>query len=57
MEDDSDTLQVKKKKILTTLQILTSIYALLYLIFMIDNLFPSEDFNPHDLENIIVNIP
>lgn len=39
MEDDSDTLQVKKKIFPTTLQILTSIYALLYLIFIIENFF------------------
>jgi hypothetical protein len=57
MKNDSDTLQVKKKIIPTTLQILTSIYALLYLIFIIENFFPSKDFNPYDLENIIVNIP
>jgi hypothetical protein len=57
MEDDSDTLQVKKKIFPTTLQILTSIYALLYLIFIIENFFSSKDFNPYDLENIIVNIP
>lgn len=57
MKNDSDTLQVKKKIIPTTPQILTSIYSLLYLIFIIENYFPSKDFNPHDLENIIVNIP
>jgi pilus assembly protein TadC len=56
MKNDSDTPEVKKRKYPTTLQILTSIYALLYLIFIIDNFLPSKDFNPYDLENIIVKL-
>jgi len=56
MKNDSATPEAKKRKFPTTLQILTSIYALLYLVFIIDNFLPAKDFNPYDLENIIVKL-
>jgi len=56
MKNDSDTPEVKKRKFPSTLQMLTSIYALLYLVFIIDNFLPAKNFNPYDLENIIVNL-
>ena len=56
MKNDSESLQSKKRKFPSTLQILTSIYALLYLIFIIDNFLPAKNFNAYDLETIIVNL-
>jgi hypothetical protein len=56
MKNVSDTPEVKKRKFPTTLQILTSIYALLYLVFIIDNFLPAKGFNPYDLENSIVKL-
>ena len=56
MKNYSESPQTKKRKFPTTLQILTSIYALLYLIFIIDNFLPAKDFNPYDLENIIIKL-
>ena len=56
MKNISDSPEVKKRKFPTTLQILTSIYALLYLVFIIDNFLPAKNFNPYDLENIIVKL-
>jgi len=56
MKNDSESPEAKKRKFPTTLQILTSIYALLYLIFIIDNFLPAKDFNPYDLENSIVKL-
>ncbi len=56
MKNDSEIPEAKKRKFPTTLQILTSIYALLYLVFIIDNFLPAKDFNPYDLENSIVKL-
>jgi hypothetical protein len=56
MKNVSDPPEVKKRKFPTTLQILTSIYALLYLVFIIDNFLPAKNFNPYDLENSIVKL-
>ena len=46
----------KKKNRISVLHIILSIYGLLYLIFIIDNFIPHDNFNPYDLENIIVKL-
>jgi len=45
-----------KRKHPIILLIITSVYGLLYLIFIIDNFIPTENFNPYNLENVIVKL-
>jgi hypothetical protein len=54
MKNDSDTLRVKKKKYPTKLQILTSTYAFLYLLFIVGNI--TENTAPYNAEYIVVNL-
>lgn len=45
-----------KKGFLWSLRILLAIYAVLYVIFIIDNFIPSTNFNPWDAENIALMV-
>jgi hypothetical protein len=55
--ESSNTLHMQRKKNrISVLQIILTIYGLLYLIFIIDNFIPHDNFNPYDLENIIVKL-
>ncbi len=56
MKNDSDSQSEKKRKYPTILLIITSVYGLLYLLFIIDNFIPTENFNPYDLENSVVKL-
>jgi hypothetical protein len=55
MTNDSDT-PPEKKKFPTKLHMITSIFGVLYLIFIIDNFIPADNFNPYDLENVVVKL-
>jgi len=56
MNNETDLQTPKKEKFSKILLIITSIYGLLYLLFIIDNFIPTENFNPYDLENSIVKL-
>jgi hypothetical protein len=45
-----------KKGFLRTLRILLAIYAVLYVIFITDNIVPRSNFNPWDIENIAIKV-
>lgn len=47
--------QIKKRKF-SVLQIILTIYGLLYLLFIIASLNPIDNYEPYNLENIIVNL-
>lgn len=56
MINDSDTPPGKKRRFPTTLHMITSIFGVLYLVFIIDNFIPADNFNPYDLENAVVKL-
>lgn len=62
MDNATNPPQPKRKLFPSTLHLLTSIYGLLYLMFVIASFFPStiglvsESNNPYDLENLIVKL-
>ncbi len=56
MNNETDSQAPKKEKFSKILLIITSVYGLLYLLFIIDNFIPTENFNPYDLENSIVKL-
>ncbi len=56
MDNETESQPAKKEKFSKILLILTSVYGLLYLLFIIDNFIPTENFNPYDLENSIVKL-
>jgi hypothetical protein len=46
----------EKKKKKSVLQMLLILYGLLYLLFIIGNFFPIDNYDPYTLENIVVNL-
>lgn len=62
MDDAHNTPQAKRKLFPSILHLLTSVYGLLYMVFIILSFFPStidlvsESDNPYDVENLIVKL-
>ena len=57
MEKTNENIRKRKKnRSLLTLRILTSIYALLYILFIYDYFIPGENFDPWNTENTYVKM-
>ena len=56
VEPKPSTQKHEKKKKFSVLQIILTIFGLLYLLFIISNFSPIDNYDPYNLENIFVNL-
>ena len=55
-EPKPSTQKHEKKKKFSVMQIILTIYGLLYLLFIIGYFIPIDNYDPYNLENIVVNL-